>query len=128
MQVGSLGDIIFETSVKKIIAPNNISREHSARYASHEVQGAPPRLEFLARDLSTTSFSLRFCAAFTNPLKELNRLKEICHEGKVVKFILGGVNQGDMIIEKVSESWRHTAPNGKTPFIIDVNVSLKEYL
>lgn len=128
MQVGSLGDIIFETSANNIITPSNISSEHSARYASHEVQGAPPRLEFLARELSAISFGLRFCATFVNPIDELNRLKIICHEGKVVRLILGGINQGDVIIEKVSESWKHTAPKGQSPFIIDVNISLKEYL
>lgn len=129
MQVGSLGDIIFETSATKILTLNDFSREHSARFASHEVQGAAPRLEFLSRELSSSSFTLRFCSSFgTNPLEEMEKLKALCHDGKVVKLIIAGQNLGDVIVEKVSEAWKHTAPNGQGPFIIDASVSIKEYL
>ena len=127
MQVGSLGEVVFETSHERILTINGVSREHSARYASHEVQGAPPRLEFLSRNLSSTSFSIKLISSLgVNPQEELERLKKLCFDGEVVKLIMGG-NLGDVIIEKVSEAWKHTATNG-TPFTIDVNISLKEYL
>ena len=129
MQVGSLGNIIFETSATRVLTLNDLSQEHSARFASHEVQGAAPRLEFLSRELSSTSFSLRFCSSFgVNPLEEMKKLKAICHDGKVVKLIIAGQNLGDVVVEKVSETWKHTAQNGQSPFIIDASVSIKEYV
>ena len=54
MQVGSLGDIVFEVNIPgagRTFTPSALSMESAARFEEHQVLGAPPRLEFLAPEL-----------------------------------------------------------------------------
>lgn len=126
MQVGSFGEVVFEVSDSRVITPTDVQRERKARYEEHKVIGAAPRLEFLAPELA--DLTMRICLRKdmgVNPVSETTKLSKYCRDGKVCKLILAGINCGDQILESVSQSWRHTGPNG--PHTIELVLKFKEY-
>lgn len=127
MQIGSLGDIIFEVSSDKVLTPTEFSRERKARYEQHNVLGALPRLEYLSADLAEVNLPLRLRADFgVDPVREFERIGECCKEGKVLRLILCGVSYGQYVIESYSQQIRY----GQSRFVqaMDVTLKLKEYV
>lgn len=128
MKVGSFGQTVFEVNTDRVLTPSGFSRSVAARYEEHKVLGAAPRLEFLAQELPTMEFSVRFHASFgVNPLEECKKLEAVCLAGKVQKLIIGGFTWGDMILESVSQSARHSTGRGGIA-VVDVNLKFKRYL
>lgn len=127
MNIGSLGDIPFETSTSFVRTPRDISRKISSRYEAHYVLGAKPRLEYLSEDLDSITMQIRLVEiGLIQPEADLARLADLCRQGQVVPLILMGVNCGNVIIESVTERWRGKGESG--PFCIDATLELKEYV
>ncbi len=130
MQTGSLGDVVFEVSAAgRVMTPAEFQRDRAARFEEHKVVGALPRLEFLSAELATMSLPIRLRADMgVNPAEEADRLARMCKEGKVLRLIVAGYNCGDVVIESVTQTWRLLAPGGKGPYLLDLNLKLKEYI
>lgn len=130
MRIGSLGDVVFETSADgRVMAPVDFQRDSSARFEEHKVVGALPRLEFLSAELASMSLPIRLRADMgVDPAAEARKLTDMCRQGSVARLILLGHNCGDVVIESVSETWRMPAPGGKGPYILDLSLKLKEYV
>ncbi len=127
MNIGSLGDIPFETSTSFVRTPRDISRKISSRYETHYVLGAKPRLEYLSEDLDSITMQIRLVEiGLIQPEADLARLADLCRQGQVVPLILMGVNCGNVIIESVTERWRGKGESG--PNCIDATLELKEYV
>ena len=127
MNIGSLGDIPFETSASLVSTPRDISRQISSRYETHYVLGAKPRLEYLSEELDSITMQIRLVEmGELQPEAELARLAALCRQGQAVPLILMGVNFGNVIIESVTERWRGKGKSG--PFCIDATLELKEYV
>ena len=127
MNIGSLGDIPFETSASFVRTPRDISRKISSRYETHYVLGAKPRLEYLSEDLDSITMQIRLVEiGLIQPEAAPARLADLCRQGQVVPLILMGVNCGNVIIESVTERWRGKGESG--PFCIDATLELKEYV
>lgn len=128
MRVGSFGQTVFSVSTDRVLTPSSFSRSVAARYEEHKVLGAAPRLEFLAQELPTMELAVRLHAGHgVNPLEECKKLEAACLAGKVQKLIIGGIAWGDMILESVSQSARHSTGGGGIA-IVDVNLKFKRYL
>ena len=56
--IGSFGDVIFETSDKKILTYKNFRRDGASRYSDHEVIGKKPSSEWLGPGNDTVSFEV----------------------------------------------------------------------
>lgn len=127
MNIGSLGDIPFETSASFVRTPRDISRKISSRYETHYVLGAKPRLEYLSEELDAITLQIRLVEmGGLQPEADLARLADLCRQGQVVPLMLMGVNCGNVIIESVTERWRGKGESG--PFCIDATLELKEYV
>ena len=127
MNIGSLGDIPFETSASSVRTPRDISRKISSRYETHYVLGAKPRLEYLSEELDSITMQIRLVEmGELQPEAELARLAALCRQGQAVPLILMGLNFGNVIIESVTERWRGKGKSG--PFCIDATLELKEYV
>ena len=127
MNIGSLGDIPFETSASSVRTPRDISRRISSRYETHYVLGAKPHLEYLGEDIDSITMQIRLVEmGELQPEAELARLAALCRQGQAVPLILMGVNFGNVIIESVTERWRGKGKSG--PFCIDATLELKEYV
>lgn len=129
MIVGSLGDIVFETSEARLLTPNSAKFSYSSRLEDHQVQGWYEQTEFLAPSLGTVSLSMHLRRDFMNetPLKTVLKLVEMSRKGEIVRLVLGKVNHGRFTIRKVDYDWRFITKNEGGPFSVDVNVELKEY-
>ncbi len=128
MRVGSLGDIVFEVSRDgRVVTPHEFSLESKARFETHQVIGAMPRLEFLSPDISTMSLPIRLRADLgVNPWQESERIDAVCREGKAQRLILCGVNFGMYVLESFSRQVRYAS--GGNIFSVDMTLSLKEYV
>ncbi len=127
MEVGSFGDVVFEVSADRVFTPQSISRERKGSYAEHKVLGVLPRLEYLAPELATMNMQVRLLASMgVNPLQEADKLAKMSKEGKVAKLIILGVNCGDMVLESVTQQWRHSVAG--SIHTIDLSLKFKEYV
>lgn len=126
--VGSFGPVVFSVSEERVYLINDVTREVAARVEEHKVTGGKPRLEFLAPELNESKFNIFLNANFgVSPLMELERLEEMCHEGRPARLILGGRNLGRNLLLKISEEWRRSLADGRV-IIAAAGVTFKEYL
>ena len=130
MPLGSLGPIIFEVSSRKVRTFKDMKRTTKARYASHEVIGSVPILEYIGPDGEEISFTMQFSASWgVNPQEETDKVREMCEKGKAEYLILGnsviGANQ--WVITDVGDSadtWDNMGRIIKT----QIDVTIKEYV
>lgn len=129
MLVGSLGDVVFETSAERVLTPGEFQMERAARFEEHKVVGALPRLEYLSAELLNMSMPIRLRADMgVNPARAAEKLSAMCREGKVLLLILAGYRLGRVVIESVSQTWRYMGSSKKGPQIVDLSIKLKEYV
>ena len=96
MFVGSLGDLIFEVSNYKVLTFKDFKREGGAKYATHEVIGQPPKLEFLHRELEKLSLEIDLVSSLgVNPEDEIQKITDMCNDGEANYLIFGGQVYGD---------------------------------
>lgn len=132
MRVGSLGNVIFEVSAPdssggRTVTPTAFTRERKARFETHQVIGALPRLEFLSPELATVSLPIRLRADLgVNPMQEADRIGELCREGKALRLILCGYNFGLYVLESFSQQVNHAS--GNAIFSVHMTLNLKEYV
>ena len=130
MHVGSLGDVVFETSHERMITPNSFKYSAESRYEDHQVQGAFEKSEYLAPSLGSASLSIHLRRDFLNqsPLEIANRLQDMLDSGEIVRLILCSVNYGRFTIRKIDYDWNGFLKDEAGPFSLDLNLELKEYI
>ena len=129
MFVGSLGDLIFEVSNYKVLTFKDFKREGGAKYATHEVIGQPPKLEFLHRELEKLSLEIDLVSSLgVNPEDEIQKITDMCNDGEANYLIFGGQVYGDCqwIIESYSEDVKYFGADGET-ILSKVSLKLTEY-
>lgn len=129
-QIGTLGNIIFETSTEKIQTFKDFNRSSTAKLATHEIIGKKPIVEFLSPDLEQVSFVMQLKNSLGVEVEELLRqLREMRDTGKIVDLIINGepLIKNKWIIESLSESVTNFDGQGKM-VNVDVSIALKEYV
>lgn len=128
--IGTLGNIVFETSTEKIRTFDNFKKKNSARFATHDVMNRKPVLEYLGPGLDNISFSMRFDVMLgVNPADEMKALREIRDKGEAVELVIGGqpVSENLWVVIDISEDWSKIDNRGNI-IIANVEVSLQEYV
>lgn len=128
--IGYFGDIIFETSDKKILNFSDFKKDVSARYESHDLIGQKPKLEFVGSDLDKISFTINLNSSNGISVKEeIKKLEEKTSTGKAETLVIGGEVQGSdkWIITSLSEAW-DTIFNDGFLYSAKIDVSLEEYI
>lgn len=129
MQVGSLGDVVFETSAEKVLTPSSFGVNRSARYEDHQVQGELARPEFLAPELATFDLTVSLRADMgVNPAETAARISRYCKQGEVIRLIIAGYNLGKVTVRDVQQTWKHLGANGKGVQSVNLALQLKEYV
>ncbi len=129
MRVGSLGDIVFETSAEKVLTPSSFGVARSARYEDHPVQGDLPRPEFVAPELATFDLDIRLRADLgVNPAETAAQISRYCKQGEVLRLIIAGYNLGKVTVRDVRQTWKHLGVNGKGVQSVNLALQLKEYV
>ena len=122
MQIGTFGPLTFEVSRDYIFTLSGVRRENKGRYEEHKVLGARPRLEFLAPELQTFSFTIQLSCFWGVDIKaQLAAIKDFVEQGTYDRLIIGGTNYGFHVIESASESWHNLVS-------ASVTLNLKEYV
>lgn len=126
--IGSFGKMIFEVSEQRVRNFKNLKRDVTARYATHEVINAKPRLEFLGVGLENASFAIELNQTLgiqvSNSIKEWEKL---CQSAAVSKLVLGGEVIGSRwVILSVSTGYNIISNRGKI-LSATLDISLQEF-
>ena len=143
MLVGYMGSIPFITSRRYLMTIDDYERNAEGRWAQHDIVGQKPVLEFLGPNLEniTMKISLRRDHG-VNPESILSPLRQMRDTGEAFPLVLGskvigdaimslikkrpfGMSTGLWVLQSISEPVKHWA--GGNIYIVDVNVTLKEY-
>ena len=101
MIVGTLGDIVFETSSRYILTFNNFAQTVSARYATHERHATTALTEFTGIDPESITFDIIMSAYLgADPAAQLNVLREYVRSGTAISLVLGTTVYGDYWLEQ----------------------------
>lgn len=137
MNVGSLGNIVFETSDARVLTLQSFSLSREAQYEEHSVLGSAPRSEFVHSGLCSLDMEILLSASLgVDPWYEAKRLDDYCTRGSVLRLVLAGVNLGKFTLRSLSQEWKYlqrgTDRTGRTdrtgPQQINITIQLKEYV
>lgn len=124
--IGSLGDVVFEASDKRIRSFYGLTRSGSARFAEHVPIGMMPVQEYLGPGADSASLTMKLHAELgVEPMEELTRLRSHMYAGRVVSLFIGEEMLGDYVVTALNESYKEIDGHGRI-VVIDVEVSLKE--
>ena len=125
--IGYLGDIVFEVSLEKARTFRGFSRKTTGRWATHNLHGKKPELEFSGPDVAEIRFSMRLDAFYgVDPGAETDRILRAVAEGVVLPLSLADEYRGDFVITEVTEEWRHVDNRGRV-IVSDLTIRIKEY-
>lgn len=127
MSIGTLGNIVFETSASKVRTFDRFSRRGSAAFAEHAVLDSKPRLQHIGSGLDEVSFSIKFDAALgLNPVEELEQVREILRRGEPqILKISEDRTLGYFVLTEVRETWRQVDKAGHL-LAVTLDITLKE--
>lgn len=128
--VGSLGGIKFNTSMRRVLTFSEYQRSGQAKYATHEIIGKKGRLEYTGLDPEEITIEIQLMAQLNSqPETQLKKLRKMRDDGEVVSFIIGNkpVSQNKWIVKGLSEAVPHWGAGGKIAYA-SVQVTLTEYI
>lgn len=130
MIIGAFGNTVFEVSAQRVLTFNNYKRTTKAKYATHEVIGRPPVLEFVGRELEeiTLTITLLSCLGVT-PEEVAFNLREMCQRSEPNFLIIGNTVYGEneFVITDVSESVERWTGSGNV-LTNKLDVTFREYV
>lgn len=129
MQIAALEQCVFSVSDNCVKTINNISRDFSASYTTHNRVGKKPLLEFSGTGVESLSFSANFSALLgVNVKAELARLESYLNNGRQLSFFLGKRKIGNYkwVITKLSEKYSDIDNCGNI-ISATVNITLNAY-
>jgi len=128
--IGSLGDILFEVSSREVRTFKDYRRSTKARYASHDIVGKKPVLEYIGPGGEEITFSMQFSMQLgIVPAEETARLRELCEKGEAMYLVLSNetIGENPWVIESVGEAADTIDHKGRI-IVTQVDVTLKEYV
>lgn len=128
--IGFFGEIVFETSDKRILNFADFTRNTASRWHKHETQGQKPVTEFLGPDLDTITFTINLNGLHgVKPLEEMNKWLRYARNGYAEVLVIGthalGVDK--WIVKSVSQVW-NTVWNKGELLSGNVDITLEEYV
>ncbi len=122
-------DITFFVNAGKQLSFANMNRTSSGRWATHNIVGSWPKMEFLGPGMDEVTMDVVLDAAMgVNPRKRMGKLRVACKKGEVHYLYIGGrkVCQNKVAISKVSEEWDQIWNRGELVRAV-VSVTFTEY-
>ncbi len=128
--VGKYGDIIFETSDKRVLSFKNFSQNVNGRWGNHTIIGKKEKMEFNGPGRRKVTFQMVLMATLgVRPREMLKMLEEMVEKGKVDYMVIGGkpIGENKFAITAVSETWDAVYSRGELAKA-SVSVTLEEYV
>lgn len=90
MNVGCLGDVVFNVSSNKVETFSDLKISSSASYSSHKRHCGNEYIEFTGNDADSITLNILLSEILgVNVNKELNTLKKYKKNGSLLKLIIG---------------------------------------
>ena len=132
--IGSLGDVIFEVSDKKVSSINNeLSRTYKSKISEHNAIYGPGMVRHQGRELIEISFGISLVSTLlpdSSPAEELDKIKTMWEFGEYGYLTLGGQTFGAFPFLIVDMNEKNSYFNKKTSSfdVINLELTLKEYI
>lgn len=129
-KIGSLGDIVFETSSEKILTPHTMKWSGSARYGTHQRQGGDALTEFIGNNPDKFTMKILLSAYLgIDPMKIMVKIFEYRRQGKALPLVIGDKAYGKYRWTIVSHDSELTTTDGEGNVTsMTVSLTLQEYL
>ncbi len=127
--IAILQDVIFEVSNLFVNTFDNLSRTSKAKYATHEIIGQKPKLEFTGFELDEITFEMnltRQLFGFIDPMWQVNKVRSYKETKQVLTFTMGSTVYGQYVIETVQDKAPHIDNHGNIYRIV-LTVTMREY-
>lgn len=132
--IGSLGDVIFEVSDKKVSSINNeLSRTYKSKISEHNAIYGPGMVRHQGRELIEISFGISLVSTLlpdSSPVEEFDKIKTMWEFGEYAYLTLGGQTFGAFPFLIMDMNEKNSYFNKKTSSfdVINVELTLKEYI
>ena len=132
--IGSLGDVIFEVSDKKVSSINNEpSRTYKSKISEHNAIYGPGMVRHQGRELIEISFGISLVSSLlpdSSPAEELDKIKTMWEFGEYGYLTFGGQTFGAFPFLIVDMNEKNSYFNKKTSSfdVINLELTLKEYI
>ncbi|WP_026748608.1 phage tail protein [Leptotrichia trevisanii] len=132
--IGSLGDVVFEVSDKKIFSINNvINRSYKSKISEHTAIYGPGMLRHQGRELIEVTFGITLISSLiheTTPSEQLDKIKTMWEFGEYDYLTLGGQTFGafPFLITEISEKNSYFNRETSEFDYINLELTLKEYI
>ena len=132
--IGSLGDVIFEVSDKKVFSINNqINRSYKSKISEHNPIYGPGMLRHQGRELTEITFGITLISSLlqeTTPSEQLDKIKTMWEFGEYGYLTLGGQTFGafPFLITEISEKNSYFNRETSEFDYINLELTLKEYI
>lgn len=132
--IGSLGDVIFEVSDKKVFSINNqINRSYKSKISEHNPIYGPGMLRHQGRELTEITFGITLISSLlqeTTPSEQLDKIKTMWEFGEYGYLTLGGQTFGAFPFLIIDISEKNSYYNKETSEFdyINLDLMLKEYI
>lgn len=129
MTVGYFGEIVFQTSDKKILSFRDLKLNVSSSWGEHKRNGRKSEWEFLGPNAEKISFVIVLDANFgVDPRSVIEKLTEYVEGGKINTLVIGGKKVGSKWrATGLSSAWGHIISDGKL-VRATVTLTIEEYL
>jgi len=127
--IGYLGEIVFETSDKRICTFAELEQKTSGRWATHDLIGAKPKSEFIGPGLASITFAVNLLGNHgVKPRKELERWQALAETGRPQTLVIGGKPLGadQWVVKAISAAWGVVMNKGEL-LSAKIEVELEEY-
>lgn len=127
-KLGTLGEIVFSVSDKKIQTFDDMSLESSVKYHTHDRHLEKPLLEFGGMETDKLSFTMYHSVFLgVNPEKQIKMIDEYMNAGEILSLIIGGKKYGSKwVITKHSKAYKKFDKKGRV-LVVESKVTLEEY-
>lgn len=128
--IGTLGDIVFEVSDKRILTVDKIKRSASGKWNEHTVMGRKSKSEFVSPEIQQTSFEITLDAQLgVRPREQADKLIRMAQNGVVVPCIIGSKPISTSLMQRVmsvSDTWDDVLSGGEL-VLTKLSITLKDY-
>lgn len=132
--IGSLGDVIFEVSDKKVSSINNeLSRSYKSKISEHNAIYGPGMVRHQGRELIEISFGISLVSSLlpdSSPAEELDKIKTMWEFGEYGYLTFGGQTFGafPFLIIDMNEKNSYFNKKSSSFDVINLELTLKEYI
>lgn len=123
---GLFGKVPFVSSSAIVYTFKDLSVSRSARWATHEIIGKKPKLEYIGPGLTEVSFNIQLNSSLgTPPLVALIMLKKMLEKKQAERLLIGPDYLGKFVIESIGEERKYHNNLGIC-VSAEVSITLKE--